>query len=362
MSRLSPCLNPASVEDGHGQATSGGMTPGRSIGSTFFSRFCVAFGLAVISVGCGSRGEADSAAPTPRAADPAPQISRAPEVHGETCLGVADKGIWGDLDDRVQIALPAKLSKDRVSAKVDAANKLLVLSIDGFPRKSYPLGGPAKLAVGSRTLELRPGDAKELAPLLVADRMIDATAPKNRDRDGDGIPDPLDVFIGAKKTVLNGAAYTEGWTDIHQYPGGDVPRNQGVCTDVVVRAVRNAGIDLQKEVHEDLKRARAAYPKRAGSWQIDQRRVLTLLPYFQRHWQKRSAKLDDPSDPLRPGDVIFMDTFPKRSGPDHIGIISDTIGESGLPLVINNWTVGYSTSEMDLLSFVPVTHRYRLPE
>jgi len=292
----------------------------------------------------------------------AKQISREPEVRGETCLGVTDKGIWDDLDAKVQITLPAKLTRDRVTARVDAARDLLVLSIDGFPRKSYPLGGTAKITLGTRTLQVRPGDAKELGALLAADRITDGSAPKARDHDHDGIPDPLDVLIGAKKTVLNGDAYTEGWTDIRQYPGGDVPRNQGVCTDVIVRAVRNAGIDLQKELHEDILRARAVYPKNAGNWQIDQRRVLTLLPYFQRHWEQRSPKLDDPNDPLRPGDVIFMDTFPKKSGPDHIGILSDTIGESGRLLVVNNWTVGYSTSEMDLLAFVPVTHRYRLPE
>jgi uncharacterized protein YijF (DUF1287 family) len=55
-----------------------------------------------------------------------------------------------------------------------------------------------------------------------------------------------------------------------------------------------------------------------------------------------------------------MDTFPSKSGPDHIGIVSDTIGESGHPLVINNWTDGYHTQEMDLLGFVPVTHRFRV--
>lgn len=354
MSRSSPCL----TQLGHGRSTSGGMTPTSRVGS----RFLCVFSLSLISVACGSRGEADPGPPAKEAARPTPpQISKEPEVDGEVCLGVTDKGLWADLDDKVQLALPAKLSKDRVSANVDEARKLLVLSIDGFPRKAYPLGGTAKLAIGARSLQVRPGDLKELAAVLSADRLTDGVVAKAHDQDHDGIPDPLDVLIGAKKTVLNAAAYTEGWTDIHQYPGGDVPRNQGVCTDVIVRAVRNAGVDLQKELHEDISRARAAYPKNAGNSQIDQRRVLTLLPYFQRHWSKRTTKLDDPSDPLRPGDVIFMDTFPNKSGPDHIGIISDTVGESGLPLVVNNWTNGYSTSEMDLLPFVPVLHRYRLP-
>src|SRR5690606_31803547 len=98
--------------------------------------------------------------------------------------------------------------------------------------------------------------------------------------------------------------------------------------------------------------------RRAPDPNIDQRRVGTLVPYLKKHWQQRSAKLDDPDDPLRPGDIILMDTFPSRSGPDHIDIISDTLGPSGLPLVINNWTNGTVTSEMDLLTFVPVLYRF----
>lgn len=288
-------------------------------------------------------------------------MSKAPAASSEVCLGVADQGIWSDLDDRVQITLPAKLTRDRVTARIDAGRKLLVLAIDGFPRKSYPLSGPATLELGPHKLALRAGDKDELARLLTADRITVASA--KRDHDHDGIPDPLDVLVGAKKTVLNADAYTEGYMGM-KYPMGDVPREVGVCTDVIIRAVRNAGIDLQKELHEDIRRAKAAYPmiKGRSNPQIDQRRVLTLLPYFKRHWEAHTVKLDDPADPLRPGDVIFMDTFPAKSGPDHIGIISDTIGDSGLPLVINNWTNGTVTAEMDLLTFVPVLYRYRLPE
>jgi hypothetical protein len=246
-----------------------------------------------------------------------------------------------------------------------------VVAIDGFPYKVYPLTGPtgtptgtAPLQVGPHALALRPGDHAELAPLLSAERLsVTGSSSRARDADRDGIPDPLDVLIGAKKTALNADAYTEGYITM-KFPMGDVPRAIGVCTDVIVRAVRNAGIDLQKALHDDILRARRAYPmiKGAPDPQIDHRRVATLLPYFLRHWEKHTAKIDDPKDPLRPGDVLFMDTFPSRSGPDHVGIVSDTIGPAGLPMIINNWTNGTVTAEMDLLTFVPVLHRFRLPE
>jgi uncharacterized protein YijF (DUF1287 family) len=90
--------------------------------------------------------------------------------------------------------------------------------------------------------------------------------------------------------------------------------------------------------------------------------VKNLAVYFVRHFRARPLELDAAT--LRdwlPGDIVLLDTFPSKPGPDHIGIVSDTLGASGLPLVVNNWTVGARTGEMDLLSFVPVTHRFRVP-
>jgi len=317
----------------------------------------------MISASCGTRTEADTGKPA--AAPPArPAPPATPPTPAETQLGVADRGIWPDLDPQVQLTLPAGLRAEQASARLDPARDMLVLSIDGVARKAYPLGGAAALSVGERSLALRPGDRAELAPLLTAARLTEGPSPHDRDRDG--IPDALDLLIGAKKTVLNADAYTaeaSGYIAL-SYPNGDVPRTIGVCTDVIIRAARNAGIDIQKELHDDIRRAKAAYPmvKGLGDPNIDQRRVGTLLPYFKRRWETHSAKLDDADDPLRPGDIILMDTFPSRSGPDHIGILSDRLDAQGLPLVINNWTDGTVTAEMDLLTFVPVLYRFRLPQ
>jgi uncharacterized protein YijF (DUF1287 family) len=325
-----------------------------------FGSGILAICAAMISQGCTPRSEAG---PESRQITRDPVSSRPEASAPEVCLGLTDKGIFADLDPKVQLALPAKLAADRVTAQIDDAHAVLVLSIDGFPRKAYPLGGTAILKVGAHELHLRAGDRDELQPLLADARVTTGTAA--HDRDNDGIPDPLDILIGAKKTVLNADAYTPEAEDYisMRYPGGDVPRTIGVCTDVIIRAVRNAGMDLQKELHEDIKKARGAYPmvKGSGDPSIDQRRVGTLLPFFKRHWEQHTAKFDDPSDPLRPGDVIFMDTFPSKPGPDHIGILSDRVDDQGLPFVINNWTDGTTTAEMDLLTFVPVLYRFRLP-
>src|SRR5260221_53521 len=286
------------------------MTTRSAFGSGF-----VAFFALVISPGC-KRGHAEPMTGVGIATRDG--VTRAPpQPSPELCLGLPDKGIFPDLDPKVQIVLPSKLAPERVTATIDRKHAVVVLSIDAFPRKAYPLGGDTPLDVGTVHLTLRPGDRDELRPLLTTANTSEGVAA--HDRDNDGIPDPLDVLIGAKKTVINADAYTEaaeGYIGM-KYPNGDVPRTIGVCTDVIVRSVRNAGMDLQKELHVDIARAKAAYPmvKGAGDPSIDQRRVGTLLPFFKRHWEQHTAKLDDPADPLRPGDVIFMDTFPNRAGP-----------------------------------------------
>ena len=268
-------------------------------------------------------------------------------------VGCVDIGIFSDLDTQVRLDLPRGLDKSRARTVHDAAHGVLVLYVGDRPVKVYPF-----------QRELRAADKAELAGFFdgrPTRTLAAGEKPAPGDRDGDGIPDPIDVLLGAKKLLLNGADYIEGYKHVG-FPNGDVPREMGVCTDVLVRALRNAGLDLQAELHADIGRAPRAYPmvkKRNPS--IDHRRVKTLLPYFRRTFDKHGADPRDAGDPWWPGDILFMDTFPSRPGPDHVGIVSDKIGPSGLPLVINNWAPGSEDSEMDLLPFVPVTERYRLP-
>jgi D-alanyl-D-alanine dipeptidase len=264
----------------------------------------------------------------------------------------------------VQLELPADAGSMALSLVASEEHGNAVLYGDGWPLKVYPLGASGGEAQGGIGLPLRPGDVSELSPLLGPDAvrtLPPGSAPRPGDADRDGIPDPLDLILGGHKTVLNSAIYDGAYVSI-PYPGGDVPREQGVCTDVVVRALRNAGSDLQRDVHEDIARRPKAYPMvKSADDNIDHRRVKTILPYFKRHWDALAGDPRDAEDPYRAGDVIFMDTISSRSGPDHIGVISQRKGESGLPLVINNWDVGSTPDYLDLLDWVPVTHRFRIP-
>jgi uncharacterized protein len=106
------------------------------------------------------------------------------------------------------------------------------------------------------------------------------------------------------------------------YPNGDVAPETGVCSDVVVRAFRKAGIDLQKEVHEDMKVAWAEYPKKWGAAgtdsNIDHRRVLNLNTYFTR--QRKSLPISMNRADYLPGDIVAWEL---SDGVEHIGMMTD---------------------------------------
>lgn len=166
------------------------------------------------------------------------------------------------------------------------------------------------------------------------------------------------------KQMLDGAIAQAGVTTGYDpayvaldYPGGDVPEKTGVCSDVVVRAFRKAGIDLQKEVHEDMKRARSAYPTKWGAnapdKNIDHRRVLNLMTYFTR--QGKSLSITSNAADYQPGDIVSWEL---TTGIDHIGIVTNRLSESAdRYLIVHN--IGAGTRIEDVMFAWTIKGHYR---
>ena len=141
------------------------------------------------------------------------------------------------------------------------------------------------------------------------------------------------------------------------YPGGDVPANIGVCTDVLIRSYRAAyGFDFQKAVHEDMKANFSAYPKNWGlkrtDRNIDHRRVPNLETYLTRQGASLGISRE-PSDFL-PGDIV---SWRLAGGLPHIGIVSDRKAADGTPLIIHN--VGVGPSEDNVLFLYKMNGHFR---
>lgn len=141
------------------------------------------------------------------------------------------------------------------------------------------------------------------------------------------------------------------------YPNGDVASDTGVCSDVVVRAFRKAGIDLQKEVHEDMQAGWSAYPKKWGARgtdsNIDHRRVLNLTTYFERKG-KTVANTTDRVDYL-PGDIV---AWQLSDGVEHIGLVTNLTSEPDKHyLIVHN--IGAGAKIEDVLLAWPIIGHYR---
>ncbi|HMC91808.1 MAG TPA: DUF1287 domain-containing protein [Allosphingosinicella sp.] len=140
------------------------------------------------------------------------------------------------------------------------------------------------------------------------------------------------------------------------FPRGDVPRGRGTCTDVVIRAYRDAlGLDLQALVNADMRAAFGAYPHgwglKAPDRNIDHRRVPNLRTWLRRH----RAALPVPANGSgwRPGDIF---TSLVGGTGTHIGLVSDRRGRAGWQIIHN---IGAGTREEDALLAWPITGRYR---
>ena len=156
----------------------------------------------------------------------------------------------------------------------------------------------------------------------------------------------------ARSQIGRTVRYDPAYTAL-DYPMGDVPIAKGVCTDVVVRALRQQSIDLQQLVHQDMKANFSAYPNRWGLKRpdpnIDHRRVPNLEVYFTRHgWAVQ--------DGYRAGDIVTWRLAGSRL--PHIGIVSDR-KQGDTPLIIHN--IGAGTREEDILFRHEIAGHFRQP-
>lgn len=162
----------------------------------------------------------------------------------------------------------------------------------------------------------------------------------------------------AKTLTLDRVIYDPTYYKL-SYPNGDVPSDRGVCTDVVIRAYRKMGIDLQKEVHEDMKANFNNYPSKK-KWglkttdtNIDHRRVPNLQTFFTR---KGIVKLisNNPADYMA-GDIVTWDL---GRGLVHIGIVTKKKSKDGIrPLIVHN--IGRGQVEEDVLFHWKITGHYK---
>ena len=166
-----------------------------------------------------------------------------------------------------------------------------------------------------------------------------------------------DVVAAARRQIGVTVGYDPAYRKI-SYPGGDVPRESGVCTDVVIRALRDARkIDLQKLVHEDMMSGFSKYPQmwglKAPDANIDHRRVPNLQCYFKRKGYALPASKN--AADYKPGDIVTVMVGGKLP---HIMIVSDRKSAAGVPLAIHN--IGSGTQEEDVLFAYPLTGHYRI--
>lgn len=143
------------------------------------------------------------------------------------------------------------------------------------------------------------------------------------------------------------------------YPGGDVPADTGVCSDEIIRAYRAVGVDLQKEVHEDMVKSWSEYPHRSRWRQtrpdtsIDHRRVPNLMVFFSRKGEQ--LPITERAGDYSPGDIVTWDL-----GGDvpHIGIVVNVkSSETGHPLIVHN--IGSGPKMEDVLFRWKITGHYR---
>lgn len=170
------------------------------------------------------------------------------------------------------------------------------------------------------------------------------------------LPFGLRLSAAAEERATHSVRYDATYERL-QYPNGDVSAWRGVCSDEVVRAYRLTGIDLQKLVHEDMRRAFSAYPKRWGlkapDPNIDHRRVPNLATFFTRHGTSLTSSTN--GDDYKPGDIV---AWALADGRPHIGLVTERRSSDGKrPLVMHN--IGFGPQIEDMLFELTITGHYR---
>ncbi len=171
------------------------------------------------------------------------------------------------------------------------------------------------------------------------------------------------ILAGARKQLNDPALYTLNATNVIRlsYPNGDISKTEAVCTDIVIRSLRNAGLDLQSLLYEDAVLNPDAYKPeiKRPSYHIDHRRVRTLKKYFDQFTENLSHK----PHRAKPGDIVIMDTgIQNGTKCDHIGIVGNTRDSNGNFNVINIWTVGERTEPLSLIGrdYPEIAYYYRM--
>jgi uncharacterized protein YijF (DUF1287 family) len=169
-------------------------------------------------------------------------------------------------------------------------------------------------------------------------------------------PQLASLMTGTLEQVGKTTGYDPSYQSM-DYPNGDVPLETGVCTDVIVRAFRKAGIDLQKDVHEDMAKNFSLYPKKWGlsatDTNIDHRRVPNLQTYLTR--QGKSLAIEGSSDNFLPGDVVTWDL---GAGTDHVGMVVNVWHKPAKRyLIVHN--IGSGARMEEVLFSWEITGHYR---
>jgi uncharacterized protein YijF (DUF1287 family) len=229
------------------------------------------------------------------------------------------------------------------------------------------------LSISQFTLKKEYEPPTALTSLLPRYRVIDMDAiPVKTDFDQDGISDQKDILQGAKAQLVNPAKniFKDGNNETNYFNGGDPPAELAICTDIISRAFREAGLDLSQLINDDISANFDSYPLRINWGQsgpdknIDYRRIQNMEIFFMRNGQSMASvfNISDISslEQWLPGDIVFFDM--DRDGyTDNVGIISDFTTRKGVTKIIYNSADPGYTVEKDILGTASIKGHYRYP-